>query len=125
MPRQPERRTFVRVPVELPVVYWLPGSAGVKETGEATSIDLSGAGIRLRTVEPMRAGQPIEMELRPGTGQKPIRAQVRVVQSQTSSKEGTVTTQVAFQSIDEADLDRLVGFVLRRQIAARKKTKQK
>jgi len=123
MAKSDEQRKFLRVPAELPVVYWATGS-NARESGEATSIDVSGAGLRLRTVEPMKPGQPIEIEVKLPAPHKPIRAQVRVVRSILHSREKTITTQVAFQSIDESDCDRLVGYVYRRQIAARKRARR-
>ena len=83
--------------------------------------DLSGGGLRFETHLPLVRGDSLQLHLILPTSE-PVKVHARVVWSKRSSEEGDEVYKggLEFVDIDEEEQDRIIGFIFRSQIEARK-----
>jgi hypothetical protein len=114
-----QRRDDVRMRVELPPISAVRFSATGKPLGllGLTVVDLSAGGIRLQTIEKLRAGERLRIMLRLDEGD-PITPIVEILVP------GTVV-QGRFEVISEADRRRIVQYVYRQELAERRAETEK
>lgn len=114
-----QRRDDVRMRVELPPISAVRFSATGKPLGllGLTVVDISAGGIRLQTIEMMRAGERLRLMLRLDDGD-PITPIVEILVPGT-------TVQGRFEVISEADRRRIVQYVYRQEVAARREESEK
>ena len=114
-----QRRDDVRMRVELPPISAVRFSATGKPLGllGLTVVDLSAGGIRLQTIELLRAGERLRIMLRLDDGD-PITPIVEILVPGT-------TVQGRFEVISEADRRRIVQYVYRQELAARRAESEK
>jgi hypothetical protein len=114
-----QRRDDVRMRVELPPISAVRLSATGKPLGllGLTVLDLSAGGIRLRTIETLRAGERLRVMLRLDDGD-PITPIVEVLVP-------GATAQGRFEVISEADRQRIVQYVYRQELAERRAQTEK
>jgi hypothetical protein len=114
-----QRRDDVRMRVELPPISAVRFSATGKPLGllGLTVVDLSAGGIRLQTIEMLRAGERLRIMLRLDEGD-PITPIVEILVPGT-------TVQGRFEVISEADRRRIVQYVYRQELAERRTESEK
>jgi hypothetical protein len=112
-----QRRDDVRVRVELPPISAVRLSLSGRPTGllGLQALDLSAGGIRVRSGEPLRAGETLRLVLRIDDGE-PLTPTLSVLV-------GGSTAQGRFESISEAERRRIVQYVYRQEIAERRRAK--
>ena len=100
--------------VDLPPISAVRLSALGKPMGllGLTVVDLSAGGIRLQTIESLRAGERLRLKLRLDDGE-PIMPVVEVLVPGS-------TAQGRFEMISEADRRRIVQYVYRQELAERR-----
>lgn len=107
----PERRKFVRLSAPIGVKY-----SRVRSTKSQTSLsrDISGGGVRLWVMDPLEAGELVELEITlPNLVGQPILAKGEIVWSRAES-DSTKTQReigVKFLDIQPEDLNRLFHYV--------------
>jgi c-di-GMP-binding flagellar brake protein YcgR len=104
-----QRRQWVRARVQVPVEVQAEGTRGGDAPFRAQTVDLSGGGARLRTAEPLHAGEEIHLILWLPSG--PIDVPAVVLEAI-----GDGTARVAFERVAEAVAKRLVRFVFDVQV---------
>lgn len=111
-------RSFIRAPAMVPVRYRRQEERRKGPWQTAETRDLGGGGLLLWLKEPLEAGSLVEMVIE--LPSRPVRAVgqvVRVVEPEEGQGAGVA---VQFVQIAEADRDRIIGFVLRRQAEIRR-----
>lgn len=103
-----QRRSWVRAKVQVPVEVVTDAVRG-DETFRATTVDLSAGGARLKTAEPLAAGEDLRLTLWIPGG--PVEVVSRVLQAA-----GDGTARVAFGPMPEAVGKRLMRFVFDVQV---------
>jgi hypothetical protein len=109
-----QRREDVRMRVSLPPISAVRLSASGRPLGllGLTVVDLSAGGIRLQTIETLRAGERLRIVLRLDEGD-PITPIVEILVPGS-------TAQGRFEVISEADRRRVVQFVYRQELKQRR-----
>lgn len=114
-----QRRDDVRMRVELPPISAARFTAMGKPLGllGLTVVDISAGGVRLQTIEMLRAGERLRLMLRLDDGD-PITPIVEILVPGT-------TVQGRFEVISEADRRRIVQYVYRQELAERRAASEK
>ena len=113
-------RSFIRAPAIVRVRYRLLQEKRKGPWQTAETRDVGGGGVLLWLKEPLEAATRMEMVIE--LPSRPVRAVgevVRVVEPSSEPARGTGVA-VRFVEIAEADRDRIIGFVLRRQAEIRR-----
>lgn len=115
-------RSWTRVTARVPVRYRpLHGRSGRWMTAE--SRDVGGGGLMLRTKHPLEPGQLLELAIE--LPQRPVEVVAEVVRVESPGGDdgespGEYAAALKFVKIAEADRDRVIRFVLRRQAEMRR-----
>lgn len=117
-----QMRSFIRAPAIVRVRY-RPLGEGDRHKGRwqtAETRDVGGGGVLLWLKEPLEPSTLVEMVIE--LPRRPVRAVGEVVRVVEPPSEPAMGTGVAvrFAQISEADRDRIIGFVLRRQAEIRR-----
>ena len=115
-----QMRSFIRAPAIVRVRYRLLGERHEGPWQTAETRDVGGGGVLLWLKEPLEPSTLVEMVIE--LPQRPVRAVGEVVRVVEPASEPATGTGVAvrFAQISEADRDRIIGFVLRRQAEIRR-----
>lgn len=117
-------RSWVRVAASVPVRY-RPVGVPSPRAGRwiaSESRDIGGGGLMLRLKQPLEPGQLVELVVE--LPERPVEVMAEVVRLQTPAPEdpapGDSVAALKFVRIAEADRDRIIRFVLRRQAEMRR-----
>ncbi len=113
-------RSFTRAPAIVPIMYRPVGSERRQPWNRAETRDLGGGGLMFWTKQPPQPGSQLEMVIE--LPQRSVEATGEVIRVQERPEEegGGFGVAVRFVSVSEADRDRLIRFVLRRQAEMRR-----
>ncbi|HSR53807.1 MAG TPA: PilZ domain-containing protein [Acidobacteriota bacterium] len=123
------KREFFRlrlaVPFSFSVTKAQTAEVSRSQTFHYQTQDLSGGGLRFETDLELEAGDELHLRLVLPEA-NPIEVSARVVWCQSVEAEGQaiLVGGLEFVDIDEEEQDRIVGFLFRTQIEARKKRRQ-
>ena len=87
-----------------------------KKAAPPVAANLSGGGVRLNIPERLRSGMLIELTIYLPTPQRVLELVGEVVQARPLPDEARFSTALSFRYIEEADRDRLIGYLSARQL---------
>lgn len=117
--RKVQRRNFVRIPAIYPVIFRMVTKEGLSDPKAGNMLDLSGGGMRFRTVEKLENNSLLYAQLKLPSGE--INTPVRVRRVQKIEDKNAYNISAEFYEISERDRDRVIRCVFELQRTMRKK----
>ncbi|MFZ3101238.1 MAG: flagellar brake domain-containing protein [Desulfitobacteriaceae bacterium] len=117
--RKVQRRNYVRIPAIYPLTFRMVTKEGLSDLKAGNMLDISGGGIRFRTVEKLENNSLLYAQLKLPSGELNTPVRVRRVLKIEDTKAYSISAE--FYEISERDRDRVIRCVFELQRTMRKK----
>lgn len=117
--RKVQRRNFVRIPAIYPVTFRMVTKEGLSDLKDGNMLDISGGGMRFKTVEKLENNSLLYAQLKLPSGE--LNTPVRVRRVQKIEDKNAYSISAEFYEISERDRDRVIRCVFELQRTMRKK----